>query len=176
MTDAARHLSRRSFLFSGAVSAAASSLAAPALALSLPVVGLTCTHTGRSCSIPYDGSLSHREVQAFRTVTQDWRAHKLAEMDLDLFDILSGIIREAGSDRGFALISGYRTPATNRALTGTAKSSLHMRGMALDIRRSDLSTRELRDIARSLRAGGVGYYPQAHNRFVHVDTGPVRYW
>ena len=46
----------------------------------------------------------------------------------------------------------------------------------MDIRRSDLSTRDLYSLARAQRAGGVGYYPQAHNRFVHVDTGNVRYW
>ena len=27
---------------------------------------------------------------------------------------------------------------------------------------------------RSLRIGGVGFYP--HSQFVHSDTGPVRYW
>ena len=27
---------------------------------------------------------------------------------------------------------------------------------------------------RSLRVGGVGFYP--HSQFVHSDTGRVRYW
>ena len=33
---------------------------------------------------------------------------------------------------------------------------------------------ELRDAALSLRAGGVGYYPDS--QFVHLDTGRVRSW
>ena len=32
----------------------------------------------------------------------------------------------------------------------------------------------LRDAARSLRAGGVGFYPASN--FIHVDTGRVRFW
>jgi uncharacterized protein YcbK (DUF882 family) len=29
-------------------------------------------------------------------------------------------------------------------------------------------------VARALGLGGVGYYPRSG--FVHLDTGPVRYW
>jgi len=37
-----------------------------------------------------------------------------------------------------------------------------------------VQTRRLRDVALSLREGGVGYYPIS--QFVHVDVGPVRQW
>jgi uncharacterized protein YcbK (DUF882 family) len=37
-----------------------------------------------------------------------------------------------------------------------------------------VTTRTLRDVALSLGAGGVGYYPIS--QFVHVDVGPVRQW
>jgi len=171
--------SRRAFLNGACATlgaAATTTLAAPALALSVPTVGLACLHTGRSCRIKYDGSLTSRDVEAFRSVTRDWRADKMHGMDLKLITILSGISRGAGSDHGFGLVSGFRTRATNEKLNGTAKQSLHMQGMAMDIRRSDLSTKELHTLARALRAGGVGFYPQAHNQFVHVDTWKVRYW
>ena len=36
------------------------------------------------------------------------------------------------------------------------------------------TTERLRDWARRLRLGGVGYYQG--DGFIHVDTGPVRYW
>jgi uncharacterized protein YcbK (DUF882 family) len=171
--------SRRSFLTTGAAALgalAATGLATPALALSAPTVGLRCAHTGRSCAFQYDGSLSSRQVQDFRSVTRDWRANKIYGMDLDLVPLLAGISRTAGSDQTFALISGYRTPATNMKLNGTAKGSLHMKGLAMDIRRGDLSARELFQVARAQRVGGVGYYNKSRGNFVHVDTGRVRYW
>jgi uncharacterized protein YcbK (DUF882 family) len=46
--------------------------------------------------------------------------------------------------------------------------------MAIDIRLGDVRLTHLRDAARSLKRGGVGYY-RASN-FVHVDTGRVRAW
>ena len=78
----------------------------------------------------------------------------------------------------YEVISGYRSPKTNSMLrkkgSGVAKRSLHMEGKAIDIRLTGLKTRELRDIARSLQQGGVGYYPESD--FVHLDTGKVRCW
>ena len=49
-----------------------------------------------------------------------------------------------------------------------------MQGMAIDVRLTDIRTRELRDIARQLRFGGVGY--RAKSDFVHLDTGQIRFW
>ena len=49
-----------------------------------------------------------------------------------------------------------------------------MRGQAIDIRLADVPLATLRDAARSLGLGGVGYYPASD--FVHVDTGSVRTW
>jgi uncharacterized protein YcbK (DUF882 family) len=37
-----------------------------------------------------------------------------------------------------------------------------------------VSTARLRDLARALQRGGVGYYPKSD--FVHIDTARVRYW
>jgi uncharacterized protein YcbK (DUF882 family) len=55
-----------------------------------------------------------------------------------------------------------------------AKKSLHMQGMAIDIRLEDVALDHLHAAAMSLRGGGVGYYPVSD--FVHVDVGPVRNW
>lgn len=55
---------------------------------------------------------------------------------------------------------------------GVAAHSLHMQGMAADIRMTGVGLRSLRYSARSLKLGEVGSY----NSFVHVDVGRVRYW
>jgi uncharacterized protein YcbK (DUF882 family) len=57
---------------------------------------------------------------------------------------------------------------------GVARHSMHVEGRAIDIRVSDVKSAVLRDAARELRRGGVGYYPDLD--FVHVDTGRVRTW
>jgi uncharacterized protein YcbK (DUF882 family) len=85
----------------------------------------------------------------------------------------------AGAEgKSFEIISGYRSPKTNAMLrgrsSGVAKKSYHMKGQAIDLRLPGVSTARLRDIAKSLQAGGVGYY--AGSDFVHIDTGRVRYW
>ena len=82
------------------------------------------------------------------------------------------------TDRPFQIISGYRSPATNAAMhersSGVASHSLHMQGMATDIRIEGVQLAHLRRAALDLGRGGVGFYPQSN--FVHVDTGRVRYW
>jgi uncharacterized protein YcbK (DUF882 family) len=78
----------------------------------------------------------------------------------------------------FEVLSGYRSPETNRALRlesrGVAKNSLHTKGMAVDIRVQDRDLRQVWRAASSLQAGGVGYYPRAG--FIHLDVGEVRSW
>jgi uncharacterized protein YcbK (DUF882 family) len=58
--------------------------------------------------------------------------------------------------------------------SGVASGSLHQVGKAIDIRVPGVKLNHLREAARSLELGGVGYYPASD--FVHVDTGRVRYW
>jgi len=78
----------------------------------------------------------------------------------------------------FQVFSGYRCPATNAMLAsmtdGVAQNSLHMQGMAVDIRVPDRSLVKVQRAALSLEAGGVGFYPRSD--FVHVDVGRVRHW
>jgi uncharacterized protein YcbK (DUF882 family) len=57
---------------------------------------------------------------------------------------------------------------------GVARNSYHMKAMALDVRLPGGRVSDLCRLARSLGAGGVGYYPRSN--FVHIDSGPVRYW
>ena len=58
--------------------------------------------------------------------------------------------------------------------SGVASKSLHMQGMAIDIRLPDVELANLHRAALGLQGGGVGYYPVSN--FVHVDVGRVRQW
>ena len=49
-----------------------------------------------------------------------------------------------------------------------------MTGQAIDLRLPGYETKQIRKLAISLKAGGVGYYPKSD--FVHMDTGDVRTW
>ncbi len=60
------------------------------------------------------------------------------------------------------------------ASNGVAAHSLHMEGKAIDIRIPGVDLKHLQTVAKSLEAGGVGYYAQSN--FVHMDVGRVRYW
>jgi uncharacterized protein YcbK (DUF882 family) len=57
---------------------------------------------------------------------------------------------------------------------GVAAKSLHMEGMAIDIRLPNRPLQAVHDTALSLGKGGVGFYPVSN--FVHVDVGRVRTW
>ena len=49
-----------------------------------------------------------------------------------------------------------------------------MQGMAIDMSLPDRDLHTVHKVAKSLKLGGVGYYPKSG--FVHVDVGKVRYW
>ena len=138
-------------------------------------------HTGKSLDIVY--AVGDRYVpEALRTLNAflfDHHSGRIGRMDPKLFDLLYRLRQTLDSTRPIQVISAYRCPTTNKKLRksgggGVAKKSLHMEGKALDLRMANVSLKDLRDAALRVRSGGVGYYPR--DRFVHVDTGPVRSW
>jgi uncharacterized protein YcbK (DUF882 family) len=111
-------------------------------------------------------------------IMRDFRAHDIKQIDTHLLDLLSVIATKLKPEKPFHIISGYRSPETNAKLRkrgkGAAKNSYHIQGKAVDIRLPGYRTSVLRRTAHNLKGGGVGYYP--HQRFVHIDVGPIRYW
>ena len=83
-----------------------------------------------------------------------------------------------GFSGAIEVLSAYRSPTTNAWLAsvsrGVASDSQHMNGNAMDISMPGVPVFKVRQVARSLGMGGVGFYPRSG--FVHIDTGPVRYW
>lgn len=146
--------------------------------LSRPIT-LVHTHTQETFRLRYLGKSCPTTVKrGLYSFLRDHRTGDVHPIDFRLMDILHTIQRELGSKGVYEVISGYRSPKTNALLRGrsggVAKHSLHLKGQAIDVRLSDVSTRHLRDVAVSLRAGGVGYYAQSD--FVHIDTGNIRIW
>lgn len=109
---------------------------------------------------------------------RDHRTGELVPMRRELFDLMYGLAVDAGVDPRYELVSGYRSPATNAMLAattgGVSARSLHMEGLAVDVRLSGFPTARLRDLALAKQAGGVGFYPKSD--FVHLDLGRVRSW
>jgi uncharacterized protein YcbK (DUF882 family) len=109
---------------------------------------------------------------------RDFRTGDVHAIDPPLLDLLHALRARADHDAPFEIISGYRSPATNAMLhrnsRGVAEHSQHMLGKAIDVRLTGFNTRTLSEHARALAGGGVGFY--AKSDFVHIDTGPVRFW
>ena len=63
-----------------------------------------------------------------------------------------------------------------RRSRAVAKHSQHMLGKAMDFYLPDVPTARIREIGMRLQRGGVGFYPDAHTPFVHLDVGSVRSW
>ncbi|NVD06820.1 DUF882 domain-containing protein [Vibrio sp. JPW-9-11-11] len=177
-------LSRRDFLklsASGIVIASCT----PSIALaSYPEpprsLALTNLHTQEALETCYfDGAqYVSRELRRINHLCRDFRRNEVHPMDKRLFDHISLIQAELGVEAEVQIISGYRSPATNEALrsrsSGVAKKSYHMLGQAIDFRLDGVELKRVKDVTRELKLGGVGYYPRSN--FVHIDTGPVRYW
>ncbi len=140
-------------------------------------------HTGESLDVVYrigDVYLPDA-LSKLNYFLRDHRTNDVSSYDPKEFDVLHDVMTRLGRPNGtIDIICGYRTPWSNNflrtrsAVTGVAQHSQHMLAKAIDIRVSGIDTKKLRDVALSLHAGGVGYYPIS--QFVHVDVGPVRQW
>jgi uncharacterized protein YcbK (DUF882 family) len=174
--------SRRAFV--GTLVSAGCALAVPrwASAALAPARSLAFDHlhTGERLEVEYfsGGTYLPDALRAVDRLLRDFRTGDVHTIDPALLDLLHGLTGSTGSRRPFEVISGYRSPATNKMLRsrseGVAAGSLHMVGQAIDVRLADVPLAKLRKAALALRRGGVGYYPASD--FVHVDTGRVRAW
>jgi uncharacterized protein YcbK (DUF882 family) len=183
-------VNRRAFLGLGAVAAAATLVPCRAEAATSPaakaperVLSFFNTHTGERLKTTYctGGTYQADALRDLNFILRDFRANEIKPIDPRVFDLLHELGGTLETDQPFHIISGYRSPQTNALLrerggasTGVASHSLHMVGQAIDIRVPGVKLDHLRDTAKSLKIGGVGFYPDLN--FVHVDIGRVRYW
>jgi uncharacterized protein YcbK (DUF882 family) len=186
VTTSGTLLTRRKLFGLGLGAAATTAFFRPSLALaSMPtsgsrVLGLYNEHTGEAVKATYweNGQYDPAALKDINFILRDHHNDEVTSIDVHLLDLLTELHRRSGSTKAFQVVCGYRSPQTNAILAseggGVARNSLHVEGKAIDIRVADRSPRQVRDCAKSLRLGGVGYYPRA--AFVHVDSGPIRYW
>jgi uncharacterized protein YcbK (DUF882 family) len=165
-----------------AVAATAVAFIKPTTAVSFAPrsVSLYNTHTGEWVRTVYwaDGHYIREAVRDINWVLRDHHSDEVRPMNAGMLDALGMLRRRLESNNPFLVISGYRSPTTNRRMylrgSGVASNSYHIQGMAIDLRAEGRDLSQVRAAAASLRCGGVGYYPRSG--FVHVDCGPVRYW
>ncbi len=178
-------LNRRQFLVLGAAATAATTLMSQPADAAIRhrverSIALHNIHTGESLKTVYwaEGRYHPSAMRQVNRILRDHYSGTVHAMDPHVIDLLCALQHRVGTHKPFQVISGYRSPQTNAWLAsvsdGVAQHSLHMEGRAVDIRLEGLSVRRLGHAAKSLRAGGVGQYPDSD--FVHVDVGRVRYW
>lgn len=178
--------SRRRFL-AGACGVLASAAGAGARAalvedasLQRRTLSFVHTHTGERLTADYfvAGRYDPDCLARVNYLLRDFRTGDVHPIDPALLDVLFSLQTRSGHDAPYAVISGYRSAATNamlrRTTEGVASHSMHLLGRAIDIRLPGYPTARLGELARALGRGGVGFYPRSD--FVHVDTGRVRFW
>lgn len=154
---------------------------APELDLSSPrSLSLMNFNTKEELTVTYwsNGAYHRSALDQLNQFLRDSRDSGTTEMDPLLFDVLWHTARISGYGGTIEVLSAFRSPESNAWLAsvsrGVARDSQHMNGNAMDIRFPGVPVFRIRQAARSLNMGGVGFYPRSG--FVHLDTGPVRYW
>jgi uncharacterized protein YcbK (DUF882 family) len=153
----------------------------PVLDLTSPrSLSLVNVNTQETLTVTYwsDGTYHRDALNQLNHFLRDSQNNAETEMDPLLFDVLWHTMNICGYHGSVEVLSAYRSPTTNAWLAsvsrGVARDSQHMNGNAMDIRFPGVPVFKIRQAARSLQMGGVGFYPRSG--FVHLDTGPIRYW
>ncbi|MDN4039628.1 DUF882 domain-containing protein [Massilia sp. YIM B02443] len=132
-----------------------------------------------------DGEVIESAYQQLCHLLRDVNGRETAPIDPKLLEMLwstQAFIARYGLNQPVEILSGYRTPASNKRLQEAgipaARKSLHMVGKAADIRLAKLNEEVLGGLIRSFRGGGVGYYYRSGPRggWIHADTGLERTW
>jgi uncharacterized protein YcbK (DUF882 family) len=137
-------------------------------------------HSREKVEIDYcsDGVYVPHALAIIDRLLRDPLNGEVKSIDPKLLDLLFALHTKVGAEAPFTVVCGYRSPQTNKTLRtrnrAVAEHSLHMDGMAVDIKIPGIPLDKLYKAALELKAGGVGYYPRSG--FIHVDVGLVRTW
>jgi uncharacterized protein YcbK (DUF882 family) len=126
-------------------------------------------NTGKMVQVHLGGPGNEPDEASYRALRHELRCQRSgAESPIDprLIEILHQIALSTG--QRIQVVSAFR------GLGPSGDFNYHVRGMAADIKVPGVSTEDLRDLAKSLGATGVGYYPTV--QFVHVDVRQTPYF
>ncbi len=166
-----------------ALAAVRMAVPADAWAARLPegTVSLYNLQTDERLSVTYRTDSGVYDQGALNDLNHLLRCHHTNEstiMDVRLIEFVNLVQKRIGGRRDVYIVSGYRSPEYNDQLirmgTRAARNSYHVLGQAVDVQMHGVPLRTLREVALRLGCGGVGYYPRG--KFVHLDSGPFRYW
>lgn len=108
---------------------------------------------------------------------RDHFTNEATKMDPTLISVLVSAAKQFKSDF-VNVVSGFRHPKYNLVLRKkghqVARDSQHTHGNAIDFQIPNCSTKKLEAWAKAQKLGGVGVYLESG--FVHMDTGPIRFW
>ena len=108
---------------------------------------------------------------------RDHYTNEAMHMDPQLVPIVVAAAQHFKSDT-VSIVSAFRHPKFNLILRKkghqVARDSQHTHGNAIDFFIPNVTTRQLHAWAKAQKKGGVGIY--LDSGFVHMDTGPIRYW
>ena len=138
-------------------------------------------NTDERLTVRYRGRSGRYDPSALKDINYLFRCHttnQVCPIDVQLLENLNHIVKLVGRGQEIKIYSGYRSPSYNDLLVrlghGAAPNSLHTTGQAVDFAIPGVRLTQLRRTAINLQVGGVGNYRR--RGFIHIDTGPVRYW
>ncbi len=143
-------------------------------------ISMRSGRTGESIEMIYwiEGKYIKEALKEINYFMRDWREDRAVRMDNRNIDIIAASHRLLQTTEPYQLLSGYRSPTTNAMLRrrsrGVAKNSLHMKGMAADLRLNSRSVGQVAKAGMACNSGGVGKYSRSN--FVHMDCGVIRTW
>jgi len=137
-------------------------------------------HTSERIDVTYykNGRYVDSALRQINRFFRDHRQNESIAMDIDLINLLHKVVAKLRYRGEIKVVSGYRSTKTQRKFRrqgrNVARKSQHSLGKAIDFKLPGVSTRRVRNIAKQMKMGGVGFYPK--DGFIHIDTGDVRYW
>ena len=123
-----------------------------------------------------DGALQPQGYRAINWIYRDLQAGVERPISLQLLNlnyVIQCAVAQRWSPRPIVLLSGFRTPQTNRQLGGV-EPSIHFTGQADDYIYAGLSFEDNVKVARLFQVGGLGVYPDRGS--LHKDLGRSRTW